>query len=360
MSASSPQRRERDSLATADLSHATLAAFDCIIDVRSPSEYSLDHLPGAVNHPVLNDEERAQVGTMYKQESPFSARKIGATLVARNIAAHIEQHFADQPKTWRPLVYCWRGGMRSGAMQLVMRAVGWQAVKLEGGYRDFRSLVRDDLDKLPQGFHFRVLCGRTGSGKSTLLTALAQQGAQVLDLELLACHRGSVLGDMPGEPQPSQKAFESAIWSALHGFDPGRPVWVEAESKKVGTLRVPDTLMLAMHSGECVLLETERSMRVRLLQADYRHLIENPPLLFEKLDCLKALHSGARITEWKQMAQFGDWPGLVDALLEHHYDPAYRASMFRNYRRLPEAMPVSISDIGPEAVTRLARELAST
>ena len=145
--------------------------FDALLDVRSPAEFAEDHIPGAINVPVLDNTQRAQVGTLYTQVSPFEARKVGATLIARNIAAHIEQHFMDKPKNWRPLVYCWRGGQHSGAMAHILSQVGWPVGQLEGGYKAYRQRVRSELQTLPASFRFRVICGPTGSGKSRLLQA---------------------------------------------------------------------------------------------------------------------------------------------------------------------------------------------
>lgn len=350
-------RRPRPDLLPADFKPADLARFDLIIDVRSPSEYSEDHLPGAINLPVLSDDERAEVGTLHKQVSPFAARKRGAALVARHIAEHIEQRFSGNDKDWRPLVYCWRGGSRSGSMVHILRAIGWQAVQLEGGYKSYRALVRRELDDLPRPFHFKVLCGRTGSGKSRLLEALARAGAQVLDLEALAAHRGSVLGDLPDAPQPSQKAFESTLWATLGKLDPERPVWVEAESKRVGLLRVPDVLMECMRGGDCVIMETARAERIRLLLDDYHHLVANPSLMVEKIHCLKGLHPNERLAEWQRITEAGQWEALVDSLLEHHYDPAYGKSMTRNYRGIGLARVLEVADASPSGLDAVARSL---
>ena len=201
---------------------ARLDDFDAIIDARSEGEYALDHLPGALNWPSLNNEERVLVGTEYKQISPFVARKRGAALAARNVASHIERHVLDKPRDWQPLVYCWRGGQRSGSLALVLGQIGFRVQVVEGGYRAYRRAVMDELESLPERFQFRVLCGKTGSGKSRLLTALHTQGAQVLDLEGLANHRGSVLGLVPGHPQPSQKRFETLLWDVLRRLDAAR------------------------------------------------------------------------------------------------------------------------------------------
>lgn len=339
------------------LTLSDLRAFDKIIDVRSPAEFAEDHVPGAVNFPVLSDAERAAVGTLHKQSSAFEAKKVGAALVARNIAHHIETSFHARPRGWRPLIYCWRGGSRSGAMAHILRSIGWPAVQMERGYKAWRSQVIHDLEVLPGAFTYRVVCGRTGSGKSRLLDALDAEGRQVLDLERLAAHKGSVLGDLPSEAQPSQKLFESRIWTALSGFNPARVVYVEAESKKVGALRVPEKLMTLMRASTCLDVSTPQPLRVTLLREEYTHLINDLRLLFGKLDCLTDLHSRARIDEWKSLAERGCWDGFVEQMLVHHYDPAYGRSMFRNYTGANHAQVLGVTDISEEGFRRLARTL---
>ena len=354
-----PFHRERpDARVTTPIARAELAAFDDILDARSPSEYAQDHLPGAMNVPVLDDQEREHVGTVYKQQSAFEAKRIGAPLAARNIAAHIERLFRDKPRAWKPLVYCWRGGGRSGSLVHVLRQVGWDARRLEGGYKAFRRQVVAELDELPARFNFLVVCGATGSGKSRLLEALATVGSQVLDLETLAAHRGSVLGELPGAPQPSQKAFETAAWSALSQFDPHRPVYVESESKKVGNLRVPERLIERMRASRCLRLEAGVDTRVALLLEDYAHFVASPAALEAKLELLRDLHGAERITQWKEMLSRGRWQPLVRDLLESHYDPAYRRSLGRNYREAQSGPPVPVEDISAEGFGRLARSLA--
>jgi tRNA 2-selenouridine synthase len=350
--------RAKIGVQTLPLSLTELNQFETIIDTRSPAEFAEDHLPGAINCPVLNDEERVLVGTTYKQQSAFDAKKIGAAIVARNIATHMETLFADKPKNWKPLIYCWRGGSRSGAMTHILRSVGWNAAQLEGGYKAWRGQVLRELDTLPTQFSYHVVCGRTGSGKSRLLEALAEVGAQVLDLEKLALHKGSVLGNLPNQPQPSQRMFESLIWHALSTFDASRPVYVEAESKKVGVLHVPDVLMQTMRDAPCHEVITPSPLRATLLREEYAHLIANQDELFFKLDCLQALHAKERIDEWKRLACEGAWDQFVTSMLEHHYDPAYLRSMFSNFRHAQSATPLVIDDISPAGFTAVARTLA--
>src|SRR5689334_7571690 len=300
---------------------AQLDAFDEVIDVRSPAEFALDHVPGALNCPVLDDEERARVGTMYKRVSPFDAKKEGAALVSKNIARHIDERFRARGRDWRPLVYCWRGGQRSASMAHVLREVGWGAATLEGGYRAYRRHVLAELGELPSRFRYVVLCGVTGSGKSRLLEALAARGAQALDLERLACHRGSVLGALPGEAQPPQKMFDSLLWMALRAFDRASPVYVEAESRKIGQLQVPAALLERMRAGECVRIEVPAPERVRFLVAEYKHLLIEPAALKDKLGCLVPHHGRGVVGRWLEQVDSAAWEALVGDLLHTHYDP---------------------------------------
>jgi len=280
--------------------------YDAIIDARTPAEYALDHIPGAVSAPVLDDAERAEVGTLYKQVSPFEAKKLGAALIAKNVARHIEMTFGKNDKAWRPLIYCWRGGKRSGAMAHILREVGWDARTLEGGYRAYRRWVVDQLATVPGEAEFVVVHGPTGSGKSRFLGALRKAGAQVLDLEALAAHRGSVLGGLPGEPQPSQKWFESQLLAALEKFDRARPVFAEGESKKIGEIQVPEALMARMRASRCVVLDTPLDARVTLLLDEYRHFLSDRAALDAQLDCLVALHGKEKINQWRALAADGE------------------------------------------------------
>lgn len=337
---------------------ADLAKYDEIIDVRTPAEFAEDHIPGAINCPVLDDEERIRVGTLYKQVSPFEARKVGAALVSRNIARHIEDVFAGRPKNWRPLIYCWRGGQRSGAMSIVLAQIGWPAHQLEGGYKAYRRTVMDGLAELPPQFDFRVICGPTGSGKSRLLAALARAGHQVLDLEGLASHRGSVLGRLPDAPQPSQKGFDSQLLAALRGLDPSRPVYVESESKKIGFVTLPDALFHAMHQGQCLLVDVPLAERVRFLCEDYHFYLRDPDSLCTQLDFLKGVHSREQLAHWHELTRQGRFPQLVEELLLQHYDPLYLRSMDRHYVHLADATRLSLSSLEDTALDHVAHAQA--
>ena len=334
-----------------------LDEFDEVIDVRSPAEFAIDHVPGAVNCPTLNNEDRARVGTIYKQVSAFEARKIGAALVARNVARHLETQFCQRGKGWKPLVYCWRGGKRSASMAHVLREVGWAAATLEGGYQNYRRAVLAQLEELPSRLTWRVLCGPTGSGKSRLLHALAARGAQVLDLEALAQHRGSVLGDMPELPQPSQKMFDSLVWHALRQFDPAHPVFVEAESRKIGAVRVPERLLAGMRASTALRVQAPLAERVRFLLAEYRNRLEQPDWLKTQLQRLTALHSRETIARWLAQIDAREWDELVADLLETHYDPAYLRSMGKSYPGLGEARVLDLPRLDAHALDAAARAL---
>lgn len=336
---------------------AELTTFDEVIDVRSPGEFAEDHIPGAINLPVLSDAERERVGTLYKQVSSFEAKKVGAALVSRNIAHHLESHFAGKAKSYRPLIYCWRGGSRSGSMTHILQKIGFAATQLDGGYKAYRRHVIAELVRQPVLFDFRVVCAPTGSGKSRLLQALAREGAQVLDLEALARHRGSLLGALPDQPQPTQKSFESAIWNALTRLDPARPVFVESESKKIGALRVPDALIMAMRASPCIRLEVPLAARVQLLTEDYAHFLHDPALINNQLACLTELRGKDTVHTWQMLANQQAWDQLVATLLEQHYDPAYLKSLSNNYPTRPSDLSFSTAELSSAGLQQLAQTI---
>lgn len=325
--------------------------------MRSPVEYGVDHIPGASNFPVLDDAQRAEVGTLYKQVSPLEARKRGASLVADNVARHLQTHFRDRGGAWRPLVYCWRGGARSAALTHVLREIGWRAEQLPGGYKAYRKTVVQTLADAAPRLSLKVLCGFTGTGKSRLLTKLAERGAQTIDLESLAAHRGSVLGAPPASEQPSQKRFESLLCRVLRKLDAERAVYVEAESRRIGRIQVPASLIEAMHAAECVRLEADVETRTGFLLSEYEHFLKDGARLRSALETLTPHVGKSKVEAWLDRRETGDAKGLVRGLLQEYYDPLYLRSMKKHFAGYSAAARLQLGVLDDETLDRAAREL---
>lgn len=307
------------------LAPAQVAHFDDIIDVRAPAEFAEDHIPGAINLPAFSDAERAEVGTIYVQQSAFKARKIGAALLARNVAAHLDGPLSDKGGAWQPLIYCWRGGQRSGGVTSILSQIGWRAERLDGGYKSYRRLVVQKLYETPLPHRFVLLDGNTGSGKTAILHALTAQGVQVLDLEGLAEHRGSLLGAM-GQAQPSQKMFESRLALAMAGLDPAKPVVVEAESSKIGARLIPAAVWKTMLAAPRIDVVVPMPARARFLARDYADALIDPAEMSARMDKLRTICGHEQVTKWQVLLQQGRYEGLAASLMELHYDPSYRRS----------------------------------
>lgn len=298
---------------------------DTIIDVRAPAEFAQDHLPGALNMPVLSDQERAEVGTIYTQDSPFQARKTGGALVALNTARHLQGPLANKDGGWQPLVYCWRGGQRSGAFATILDQVGWRVQVLDGGYRSYRRQVVAAVYEAVLPHRLVLIDGGTGTAKTALLHHLAAAGAQVLDLEGFAGHRGSLFGALE-TPQPSQKMFESRIALALAKLDPDLPTFVEAESSKIGARVIPPSLWTLMGQADRVHISAPLEARSHFLGRAYADLTRDAGHLTALINHLRPYHAAVLIQDWHQMAHAGDWHGLAAELMRAHYDPRYAKS----------------------------------
>ena len=337
-----------------------LADFSDVIDARSEGEYAEDHLPGAVNWPSLRDEERKIVGTSYKQINAFEAKKLGAALVAKNIAHHIERDVLAKPRDWQPLIYCWRGGKRSGSLALILDQIGFNVTLVDGGYKAFRAAMVADLPQLAARYSYRVICGTTGSGKTRLLHALAAGGAQVLDLEALANHRSSVLGLIPGIEQPTQKAFDRLIWAKLRGFDASRPVYVESESKKVGNVAIPEGLITVMREATCLQLDLPEDERVALLLEDYDFFVRDIEFFCDRLEALLQARGSETVREWQARSRSGDVASVVRELLVKHYDPVYLQSIKRNFGQYATATTIAPANRSQQAMHALAARMLET
>lgn len=337
------------------LTDLTALPFDEVIDVRSPSEYAEDHIPGAINLPVLDDAERARVGTIYVQEDRFLARKIGAALIARNAAAHLQGPLADRDGGWRPLVYCWRGGQRSGSLAAIFGQIGWRVDTIAGGYRAYRRLVVDMLYDTPLAPPVVLIDGGTGTAKTRLLAHLADADGQVIDLEGMAQHRGSVFGPVGGG-QPSQKAFESRLAMALTRLDPARPVYVEAESSKIGDIVLPPSLWQAMLAAPRIGLSAPLAARAAHLAQDYADLTADPARLAAVLDKLIRYHGHAQVDAWKALADEGAFAALAEDLIRVHYDPRYARQSRHGAQRLAG---FDLPDLSDDSLAATARAIVA-
>ena len=343
-----------------------LDSFDTIIDARTEAEFDEDHLPAALNWPTLNNAQRIEVGTAYKQINAFEAKKRGAAMAAANISKHIDSFVMDKPRDWKPLTYCWRGGKRSGSLSLVLSEIGFQVRIIDGGYKAFRAALVDDIPRLVEKLNFIVICGPTGSGKTRLLQALSiipvsetQPAPQVLDLEALANHRSSVLGVLPGMPQPTQKAYDTLVWNALRHFDTTRPVYVESESKKVGNVVVPASLMDKMRNSPCLNLQLQLDERVALLMEDYDFFVKDTAFFCDRLEALVSARGHDVVKRWQELAKSNQCETVVRELLIDHYDPVYFTSMKRNFKQYSASELIAPKDHSTSALVDLADKLAN-
>ena len=331
-------------------------SYDLIIDARSPREYEEDHIPGAINLPVVDNAEFAEVGTLHRSD-PLAAYQLGARYSLMNVARHIGQCVSKYPGKSRILVYCFRGGKRSKVWFDVLDTIGYRVEKLKGGWKAYRRWVNEEMAVFPANFRYIVVTGPTGCGKTRLLSALHQAGAQVLDLEGIATHRGSIIGAVPGKKQPTQKMFDSLLLRQLKQFDPARPVWVESESKKIGQVQLPDALLETMRKGQTIAIDAAMPQRVQLLREDYAHFEQDPASLIERLAYLRPLIGGEEFAAWEELAARREVPALFERLMRSHYDPTYRRSILRNYPEIDQSPKVLLEDLSVEGLLPVAREL---
>ena len=312
---------------------------DEIIDVRSPAEFAEDHIPGAINLPVFSNEERAEIGTIYKQQSPFLARRKGAALVSKNIASHIHEHLLDRPENWRPLIHCWRGGQRSRAFAHICAEIGWACFLLDGGYKAYRGQVLDGLRARPSDLSIIIISGKTGAGKTHLLQAIATKGGQIIDLEGLACHKGSLLGADPEHHQPSQRFFESQLFDIMRCFDRSKPVFIEAESSRVGDIAIPKELWHMMSDASVIELESPFSYRLELLKTDYPHLLHKEAAdLHNLIEGMTKRYGKETTTKWREDLLKGDFDSFITQILSDHYDPSYERTAKRHERDIIDTL----------------------
>lgn len=332
------------------------SSYDLIIDARSEREYEEDHIPGAINLPVVNNDEYAEVGTTHRDDK-HRAYVIGVAYSHRNIANHVDQVISRYPKKTRILVYCFRGGKRSRLWFDALDTIGYKVERLKGGWKAYRRWVNEQLANLPGLFNYHVLCGPTGCGKTRLLNALKESDEQVLDLEALAKHRGSLIGAIPGTPQPSQKWFDSLVLAELMTFNTARPIWLEAESKKIGERQLPNKLFDAMHTGVPYQIDAPMAERVKLWREDYRHFEDDPQALLNQLQHLRALVGNEEIERWRELVDSRNMPQLFERLMVVHYDPAYRRSTVRHFPNIDGAKKIELDSLDPAMLRQVGLHL---
>ena len=308
--------------------------FDTIIDVRSPLEFAEDHIVGAINCPVLSDLERQKVGTIYKKESSFKAKIIGSSLTAKNIAFHIENKFMEKKGSWQPLIYCWRGGQRSKAFSIVLSEVGWRTNQLKGGYKEYRNQVINFLDNIGPKLKITLISGKTGSAKTKILKSIENEGGQILDLEGLANHKGSLLGKIPDLIQPSQKFFESLIFNKIQKLNLKDKIYIEAESSKIGNIHIPKSIWKKMIKSPRIEISANVELRAKFLVSDYDYMCNNPTLINPIIKGLKNRLSKELFDEWTNLIDRKKWFDLTKSFLENHYDPSYSSNTIKNDRKV--------------------------
>jgi len=331
--------------------------YDLIIDARSEREYAEDHIPGAINLPVVNNDEYAEVGTLHRTDK-MRAYLIGVSYSLKNISHYLDTVIASRPRQGKILVYCFRGGKRSRLWFDALDTIGFKVDRLPSGWKGYRRWVNEQLATLPCDFQYLVLSGPTGCGKTRLLYQLEAAGAQVLDLEEIASHRGSVIGAIPDVPQPTQKFFDSLLQQKLRTFSRNRPVWVEAESKKIGNVQLPPALLETMHAkGTLIRVNAPMAQRVVLWREDYRHFEQDPDAFVSRLAFLRSHVGGKEFELWQEMAKLRQIPELFERVMVAHYDPAYARSTQRAYAALADAPAVELSDVSPEGLRVIAQQL---
>ena len=329
--------------------------FDTIIDVRSPSEFAEDHIVGSINCPVLSDLEREKVGTIYKRESTFKAKIIGSSLTARNIAKHIEERFSEYKGSWQPLVYCWRGGQRSKAFAIILSEVGWRTQQLEGGYKEYRNHVLEFMDTIGSKLKIILISGKTGCAKTKILQSIAQQGGQILDLEGLANHKGSLLGKIPNLKQPSQKFFESKLFYQLKQLNLKKEVFLEAESSKIGNIHIPKTIWAKMIVSPRIEIKADIHLRSTFLVKDYEYMCKNPELINPIIFGLRKRLSKKLVDSWKELIDQKKWQKLTRSFLENHYDPSYSSNTIKNDRKIIKE--IKAQSFNSSEITKIASSI---
>tara|TARA_B100001057_G_scaffold49342_2_gene43986 strand:- start:122 stop:1186 length:1065 start_codon:yes stop_codon:yes gene_type:complete len=328
--------------------------FDNVIDVRSPSEFEDDHVPSSINLPVLSNAERETVGTIYKQRSKFEAKKLGASKVSKNISDHLKGFIFKKSRDWHPLLYCWRGGQRSYAFATILDQIGWNVGVVDGGYKSYRKHVSDFLTRNIENYYLILITGNTGTTKTKILNLIEERNGQTIDLESLANHKGSVFGSQ-GQKQPSQKFFETLIYEKLINLKPVEPIFVEAESNKIGNLHIPKEFWKLMKNSPQIELSAAIELRAQFLVQEYSEITTDIELLEKQITSLSTIAGQKVIESWLKMAKNKEFVQLAKELMEQHYDPRYNRGLLREKKRVFATL--EIEDISREGLNLIVDKI---
>lgn len=317
-----------------------------VIDVRSPGEYDHAHIPGAVSIPLFDDDERAQVGTKYKNAGKDSAVLLGLNFVGPKLANFVRQSKKLNPQDKEVLVHCWRGGMRSGSFAWLLDTAGLTASTLIGGYKAYRGEV---LASFARPLNLVIVGGKTGSGKTDMLKALAQQGEQVIDLEGLANHKGSSYGAIGQLAQPASEQFENKLFHTLLALDSNRRVWIEDESRNIGSCFIPMALWLQMRTAPVAFVDVPKAKRVRRLVAEYANIDHG--LLIEATQRIRKRLGGKMTKDALDALSRHDYTTVADLTLDY-YDKAYLHGLSQR-----DAASVSLIDTQEDNPSQTAQQL---
>ena len=327
-----------------------------IVDLRSPGEFNLGAMPHAVNIPLFTNEERAAVGTTYKQVGKQEAMEQGLEMVATKIEVFLDQLMALAGTDKRIVVHCWRGGMRSGSVAKLLKAVGLTPILLTGGYKSFRNEVLAHIDRLSE-HPLLVLNGRTGSGKTECIRHLVKNGAAAIDFEGIACHRGSAIGDMNiGKPQPTQQNFENQLAAAYYPLQKVKRIIVEVE-QDIGSIRLPPKLRRHIQASDMVLLERTLEERISHLQKEYAlEWGEREDVLFEeRMQLLKKHIQGPIHGQILEHVRLRKFPEAITLLLHHRDDRCYDKSIARQQSQFKASIQMSMNlDVVCQRLLQLA------
>jgi tRNA 2-selenouridine synthase len=328
---------------------ATFLEKTCIIDVRSPKEYDKDHIPGALNLPVLDNDGHHEIGCQYVQESKFEARKRGAIIISRKIADHLEQQTVFQDRNRKFLIYCARGGLRSVSFALILKQIGFELSVLEGGYKNFRRMVREALSQRPD-FQKIVVHGPSGSGKTHILKEMTLKGqGYFLDLEDLARHRGSRFGALNLSPR-RQSAFENHLYFCLESFKEMETdfLFVEGESRQLGHCHLPGSFFSWMKEGPHLWVDLPREIRAVNIVEDYlgnELTEENLGTIKKLLQTLVGELPKKEVGDLLLLAERGDFQEVAFRLLESHFDPHYERHREKQKDKLAVIQAKSNADL---------------